>query len=260
MRPSIAAIPAETRVLPGARTLRLEREGASRAVLVLHGFTGYVGEIRFLAEHLHQAGFSVLAPRLPGHGTNSRDFRASGGNDWWRASVDAYLDVASRYDQVMVVGLSMGGVLSALLAAQFPLARAALLAPALEIAHPLVPLTPFLRHLVPPLRKPEKEPSEDPEREYLAREYWNWQWPRETSELYRLVKLGRRALEKITCPTLTVVSAQDDTVPLSVAGRIERSIAATERQTLVLEESGHVITDGPEKETVARAVSEWFLR
>ncbi|WP_157702956.1 MULTISPECIES: alpha/beta hydrolase [Alkalispirochaeta] len=260
MRSSITAIPAETRVLPGARTLRLEREGATRAVLVLHGFTGYVGEMRFLAEYLHQEGFSVLAPRLPGHGTNNRDFRASGSGDWWRASVEAYLELASRYDQVMVTGLSMGGVLSALLASRFPLARAALLAPALDISNPLVPLTPFLRYLVPPLRKPEKEPDQDPEREYLAREYWNWQWPRETAELYRLVRLGRRALGKITCPTLTVVSAQDDTVPLAVARRIERSIAASERQTLTLEESGHVITDGPDRERVARAVAEWFLR
>lgn len=252
-------------IIPGARTVSLIRPESTRAVLVLHGYTGYTKEMRFLSEELYGAGFSVLAPRLPGHGTNNRDFRATGSTDWWRAAVEGFLELSDGHSEVMVAGLSMGAVLTVLLAAQFPVARAALLAPALDFSNRLVPFTPLLRYVVPPLRNNEEDDEsrsepEDPERDLLAEEYWNWKWPRQTAELFRLARAARRALPRITCPTITVVSEKDETVPLRVASRIADRIGSAERETIVLKESGHVVTDGVEREEVARVVTEWFLR
>ncbi len=237
------------------------------AILLLHGFTGYIGDLRYLAERFYDAGYTVLGPRLPGHGTTGEDFRASGAGDWWRAAVDGYLELADGSRRVYAAGLSMGGVLTVLLAAQFPLAGAALFAPALDFTHPLVRFTPLLQFLVPPHRvqtseanvfDPEDPERVDPEREHLAEQYWNLQWPRQTAHLYRLARRARRALPRVTCPTLTVVSREDETVPAGVTERIRRDLGATMQKTVELTESGHVVTNGPERDEVARSVIEWF--
>lgn len=258
-------VPAETLVTPSARTIRLPRSDSDRAVLVLHGYTGYTGDMRFLSEHLYDAGFSVLAPRLPGHGTNSVDFRTTGAREWWRGAVEGYLELADGHREVMVAGLSMGAVLTVLVAARFPVKRVALLAPALDFVNRLVPLTPWLGFLIRPYRKNEggtdsTDLPDDPERAYLTREYWDWNWPRQAGQLYRLARRARQDLSRVTAPALTITARNDGAVPLAVADRIRRCIGAGEQEYIVLEESDHVITSGAEKERVAEAVREWFLR
>ena len=44
-------------------------EGGRVGVLLIHGFTGSPPEMRLIGEYLHQRGFTVAAPLLPGHGT-----------------------------------------------------------------------------------------------------------------------------------------------------------------------------------------------
>jgi carboxylesterase len=256
----LQGVPPETKVTPGARTLRLYHAEAPTAALVLHGYTGFVEEMRYLAETLHGGGMSVLVPRLPGHGTNSHDFRASGARDWWRAAIDGYLELADGHSRIVVAGLSMGGVLAALLAGHFPVARLALLAPALDVTNRLVPLTPLLRYFVGPRAIADPERYDDPEREYLAQQYWNYRWPRETAELYYLIRRARRVLPRVTCPTLTVVSEKDESVPVRVLERINRTIGASEKDSLVVSESNHLVCNDADREQVARGVLDWFLR
>ena len=60
----------------------LHKEKSRKAVLLIHGFTGYPGEMVRPAEDLYLAGFDVFVPRLPGHGTTGKDFMKSGKEDW----------------------------------------------------------------------------------------------------------------------------------------------------------------------------------
>jgi carboxylesterase len=227
--------------------------------MLLHGFTGQTDELRGPAELLQQNGLTVFVPRLPGHGTNSRDFRTTGWRDWLGSATDAYLELAAEFEDVMVGGLSMGGLISTIIAARFPVSRVALLAPAFFTTNPLVPFTPLLRFFVPPIPKTKPEEKEDPVQQFLADEYWNWQWPTQTASLYRLMRMARRSLRHFSVPILTVVSKKDETVPLKVARYIEKWSPSVEKKTVVLEESGHVVTTGVEKERVAALVADWFV-
>ncbi len=101
-------------VLPGCEPY--VAPGGPRGVLVLHGFTGNPSSLRPLAEHLAAAGHAVSLPRLPGHGTSVEDMMSTSWEDWAGAALAAYDDLASRCDDVAVVGLSMGGGLTALVA------------------------------------------------------------------------------------------------------------------------------------------------
>jgi carboxylesterase len=76
--------------------------------------------MRPLAERCANAGFTVELPRLPGHGTSVADMMTTGWSDWSQAAVAAYDDLAARCVRVAVVGLSMGGGLTAFVAQQRP--------------------------------------------------------------------------------------------------------------------------------------------
>ncbi len=248
---------------PSGKTLPLglpryiEGDGET-AVLVLHGFTGVTDNMGYLIDRLSDAGFTVSAPRLPGHGTNSVDFHLTGWKDWLRRSIDAYLDLRSTHSRVYITGLSMGGLLALILAALFEVEKIALCAPAVTVRNKFIYLTPVLRFIVPALQTGYEEKSKDPQRLFLADEYWS----RHTSySVYQLLKLQRRAkklLPKVAADTITLVSASDKTVPPKAAELIESRICSVRKKRVILERSSHVITEGEEKKRVADEIIRWF--
>lgn len=245
-------------VIPGAQPLFLPGDSRRPAVLLLHGFTGYPGDVRYLAGRLNEAGYAVSVPRLPGHGTNNRDFRSSDWRDWQRRAIDSYLELAGRHNRVAVGGLSMGGLLASLLAAEYPVTQLLLFAPAFRTVNPLVPLTPILGWVVPPFANKEPEQYDDRERQYMADEYWNWNWPRQTASLYRLIRRARRRLSSITAPTYLVVSEKDETVPPSVSDLVQSSVSGEPATVLRLQNSGHVVTNGVDRDAVADGSLAWL--
>ncbi len=95
-------------------------EGNDIGVLVVHGFTGSTQSMRYLGESLHRRfGFSVVGPRLPGHGTSPDDMETTGYLDWLGGAEEALRTLAARKRKVFVTGLSVGGTLTLNLAARF---------------------------------------------------------------------------------------------------------------------------------------------
>jgi len=109
-----ADLPAD--VLPGAEPW--SHEGGPVGALVLHGFTGNPSSMRGVAEALAAAGFTVELPLLPGHGTTVEAMIPTGWADWLGHAEATYQDLFARCEQVVVVGLSMGGALTAWLGSE----------------------------------------------------------------------------------------------------------------------------------------------
>lgn len=101
-------------VLPGAEPINLP--GGPVGVLLCHGFTGTTQSMRPWAEHLAAAGLTVVAPRLPGHGTRWQDMNATRFADWYAEVEQAWDGLRDRCGTVFVMGLSMGGTLALRLA------------------------------------------------------------------------------------------------------------------------------------------------
>ena len=96
--------------------------GGPHGALVLHGFTGSPVSMRPLADALADAGFAVELPRLPGHGTSVEDLAETSWDDWLTEADRSLRALRARTPdgEVVVVGLSMGGVLTAALAEGHP--------------------------------------------------------------------------------------------------------------------------------------------
>ncbi|MEP1122444.1 MAG: alpha/beta fold hydrolase [Ilumatobacter sp.] len=101
----------QTDVMPGCEPFT--HEGSSTAgVLVIHGFTGNPSSMTYQAQAFADAGYHVEQPRLPGHGTTLEDMMTTDWTDWSGEAAAAYDRLAERAEQVVVIGLSMGGTLT----------------------------------------------------------------------------------------------------------------------------------------------------
>ncbi|MEJ5230069.1 MAG: alpha/beta fold hydrolase [Pseudothermotoga sp.] len=232
------------------------KKAGSTGVLLIHGFTGSPHDMSYLADRLHQSGFTVSVPRLPGHGTNHKDFLNCKWQDWLRRCIDSYLDLTIHCNKIHVVGLSMGGLLAAMIAALFKTPKLVLAAPAFEVMDKRLPLTPLMSLFVSYLRK-ETPTFEDPSLNKLAQEYWDKTFIKPAAQFYRLQKTAIKHLEKIQSETLVIVTQKDNAVPMSVLDVI-RSHLKTQFKTIVLEQSAHPVTNDVEKELVAEKILEFF--
>lgn len=98
----------------------LSVEGGPVGCLVIHGFSGNPSSMRPIAEAMAAAGHSVEMPRLPGHGTTVEDMSTTSWTDWTAEVEAAFQRLAGRCDHVVAIGLSMGGTLTAWIAAEHP--------------------------------------------------------------------------------------------------------------------------------------------
>ncbi|MGH3732733.1 MAG: alpha/beta hydrolase [Acidimicrobiales bacterium] len=101
-------------VLPGAEPF--SHPGGPSGVLLLHGITSNPTTLNSIATLAAEKGYSVELPLLPGHGTSVEDLMTTTWSDWSETALEAYDELASRCDRVAIVGLSMGGTLTAFVA------------------------------------------------------------------------------------------------------------------------------------------------
>ena len=225
-------------------------DGGSTGVLLIHGFTGAPPELRPLAEHLHQQGLTVLAPLLPGHGTQVEDMNRVHWERWCEHVEAALAWLEQRCSTVFVGGLSMGGLLALHLAAQSPRVAGLLLyAPALRISNRLLPLAGLAKRVMGTRPKGPKN-LVDPTAERLM-----WSYDQEpmgaAQQLWRGQRLVRPRLAEIVCPALIFHSTLDTVVPQASAQEVLEGLGSDDKQLVTLTNSGHCLTVDTEWEQVA---------
>lgn len=163
-----------------------------RAVLLVHGYAGYPGEMVSIAEYLYSAGFDCYVPRLPGMGTSGKDFSSSGLPDWLGLVENALSDLRLNYQKVYAVGHSMGCSLLAL-ADGGRIDKAVMVAPPLRMKHPV--RRALLKQLKMEGRIPSLPWQSDPSYHlhydgapcddgYYGAQYWSHLYPAQMLDLY----------------------------------------------------------------------------
>ena len=94
--------------------------GGRVGVLLIHGLGGTPVELRFIAQGLARAGYTVYCCQLAGHCGTPEELRRSTWHEWY-ASVEAAHDMLKEHcDVILAGGLSMGGILALHLAQNRP--------------------------------------------------------------------------------------------------------------------------------------------
>lgn len=234
-----------------------------QGALLIHGFTATPECLQSLADPLKKAGFIVEAPLLAGHGTTARELSKTTWEDWYESVKVAFQSLQKKTDSVCVAGISLGGLLSLMLASEFPVRRLALLAtPAIfkgfltETVLPLVGNS-FLNLLYQYQPKWGGPAINDPVSRAAFKSYTKMP-VKSIMEIVKVQKEVQTRLAGINIPTLIIHSPHDTTAPYESMAYLKEHLGSKTIKTVTLERSNHVITMDYEKDLVAREVTQFF--
>lgn len=235
-------------------------DGAIGVVLV-HGFTGTPYEMRYLGEQVARAGFTVHGVRLPGHGTRVEDLDRTTWRDWYDAVEEAFESLRLMCERVVVVGQSLGGLLSLHLAANRPdLAAVGSLAAPLWLDGLAGKVAGWAARGA--LRWPSipKLARSDVRDRRVRRENpcYDRIPTRALGELARFMQLVGGELEAVRCPALVLHGRHDHTAPVGCAAKIAARTNAV--RTRILPRSYHLIAADVERDIVAAEVIDFIRR
>ncbi len=225
--------------------------------VLLHGFTAAPKEMRPLGDYLAARDITVRGVRYAGHGTCPQDLECTTWHDWVASAEEAVQELRQRCGQVWSIGLSLGGLISLYLAEQQLVDGVCAIAPALfppdrrmALARLLTPFMPYSRKDLADLHDP-----------IALAEHADYElFPTHAvAELHALMRRTRRALHQIDVPLLLVFARHDRVVSLNALDTLWSRVASTDKQQLILERGGHIVTEDYDKE-IAFAAIERFLQ
>ncbi|NNN20631.1 MAG: alpha/beta fold hydrolase [Acidimicrobiales bacterium] len=242
-------------ILEGAEPF--SAQAGPQGVLVLHGFTGNPQSMRPIAVALNRANFSVELPLLPGHGTSMEDMVPKRFSDWLEAAESAYSAISAKYEDIYVVGLSMGGTLSCYLAANHPEIKGLVLVnpfvdpPAKEYREIVEGLLDQGMEIAPGVGSDIKKPG-------MKELAYEGSPLRGALSLFDGLDALQEKLVKIKCPILLFSSREDHVVPSSSGDVLVENVSGS-CERVWLENSYHVATLDFDQELIESKAAEFLL-
>lgn len=232
--------------------------GSEVAVMLLHGFTASPSEMRLLGEKLREYGYSVSAPLLPGHGSHPKHLNQTTAERWKEAVRIELEYLLSSYAQVVVVGLSMGGVLTLWANEEgYPLLGTVAINPALEIRNMLsrfsVPLSKTLRYL------PKGKSEESRRLERMGRFAYDVVPVRAFREFDRLRREVIARIDEVKGNVLFFQAPRDESVVAAEVENIFHRLPTDSKEFIPLPQSSHVATMGPELDIISSSINQHIL-
>lgn len=246
----------DSHLLPGAEPFFFP--GGPVGCLVVHGFTGTPKEMRWFGEYLAAQGYTVLGVRLAGHASQPQAMIRTNWQDWFASVVDGWHLLRGQCGRLFAAGLSMGGALSLHLSAHFHVDGV------IAMSTPIHLRPAWLLNLIPLLqpfyRFHPKGPSDWRDPAAPAQHIAYPRYPvRAIGQLWKFLKTLDKALPRVTAPALLIHSRGDLSVPLSNLDYLYARLGSVDKEKLVIENSGHVVTEDIEREHVFAAAAE-FIR
>jgi carboxylesterase len=274
--PTDPTIPSREFTLPG--------EGANgrTGVLLVHGLAGTPNEMRQLGRSLQGAGFEVHGVQLAGHCGTLDDLVATHWHDWVASVHAAAQRLRARVDRLVVMGLSMGAVLSLELAATRPDLVDGVGALSTSFWHDGWSMPVFTRFAF--LLKPVRALGIGRRRMFLERPPYgirnaglrkyvvaHMQGPDSGAaglsgtpwysiiEMHDLSKHVRRRLGDVRAPCLVVHATEDDVSSLANADLVSSSVQGPVER-LLLENSYHMITIDSDRRLLTQRAIDFVKR
>lgn len=203
----------------------------------------------------------MRVPLLPGHGRSVEELDATPHQAWIDAARAELYAMRARYPWAGLGGLSMGGAIAAILAADVhDLPSLVLLAPYLAIPRRirwLAASQAIWNERVGPIRVQSPMSIRDPD-ERAANLAYGAVTGHAVHELVALVRAAQRALPRVQAPTLLIQSDEDNRVPASVARRAMDALGSRRKRLVFTHGAGHIITVDYGREHVFEEVCTWL--
>ncbi len=243
--------------------------GGRVGFLLVHGLGGTPVEMRFVAQGLARAGYTVHCCQLAGHCSTIDELRTSTPEQWYGSVEAGYERLKAHCDVVIAGGLSMGAILAARLAQEKPggVQGVMFYAPTLWLNGWSMPwYSRVLRYIRPTrlnikLTLPEHEPYGLKDERIRAMVVHSMQ-NKDSSEagvfctpvrcfahFNALCDVVKPRLGDIKVPSLIVHPREDDIADIDNAFYLQRNLGGRV-EMVVLEDSYHIITLDKQRQLV----------
>lgn len=212
-------------------------------ISLIHGFTGHPADLVPLQEALNLQGHVCTSLMLPGHGSRIDDLDHVLADEWLQAVLDQASDV--------LIGLSMGGLLSVLAASQKKYSMIILLSPAFYLERTARfaarAAQQGLWRLIKHVPKSAGSDIADPIARAQSQAYGSVSL-RALVQFEKVRELALVALPKVSCEIRVFFGALDHTVDIVKSAKLFKN-------PVVLPRSGHILpVDYDQKELIAQCL------
>ena len=222
-----------------------------KACLLIHGFTGSPYEIEPLTKALQAQGYAVEVPVLAGHGCDE-DLQDVCWTDWIASAENALQTMVGKYEEIYVIGFSMGSLIAAYLSTKYPVAKLVLLSPAIFYIN--------YRQLFSNMSEAIKKKFIDS----ISQEFRVYIEKATNTPLRSVVDFRRLSqqltpfLSKIEIPTLILQGKKDVVVKPESGEHVFQEIKSPYKKLIFLDQSPHIMCHGEESKAVNRYVIEFL--
>lgn len=232
--------------------------GGKTGCLLIHGFTAMPTEMKYLASHLHQQGYTVLSIRLAGHATHPSDLQRTHWTDWLISIEEGLSLLRGLCSQVFLIGQSLGGALTLLAASRYPLTGA--IAISTPFGSRKTPLSLRLAALGKVMIKKKVASAPAPLNERCEASYPAY--PAFPAAIllqnHKFITVLPAALPQIKIPVLLLHSSADQSVPADCSRQIFALVGTTVKQLEIFEGMDHSMVCDPRREEVFAIISTFI--
>ena len=207
-----------------------------------------------MGDYLNEKGFTCLGIRLHGHATKPEDMIASRWTDWLASVEDGFNLLSGMTDRIYVLGLSMGGVLSLLVASIFDVQGVVAMSTPYRLKddYPVWTLRLFSKFMEYHEKSKQIPGSNWRDKAAFADHISYPHTPiRSVGELQILLAKMRESLPDIRKPVLLMHSLTDDYVPpVNMDWIYDGLVNAPKKEKVYITESSHVVTKDAARQRV----------
>ncbi|MCC6324811.1 MAG: alpha/beta fold hydrolase [Candidatus Brocadia sp.] len=235
---------------------------SNTACLLIHGFGCGPIQMRELAEKLSQWGFTARGILLPGHCKNMGGYSSTAHHDWIAKVESEYHQLKRVYREVVVIGFSLGALLTLQLSIRYSPEKIILMGTPLYLLRKYLPVPLAIRICKNFMKKVKTRQR----RCYMESEGYTGylRQPVDThfsipalyglTEIMNVVNTG---LQEVRSPALVIHSKKDLLAAPASAQHVMRHLGSDYKRLVWLERSHHLVMYDKEKDRVFRAIKEF---
>ena len=227
-------------------------------VVFVHGFMGTPDQFADMMESVYESGISAVSILLPGHGKTGYEFAKCSVEDW-EMHLRSELVCYQNYERIYLVGHSIGGLLALNASTEFNIKGVVALSTPLKI-HLLNPVACLKKAKLLFLKKNHEIKASYRNAMGIGKPFYRTVplWSSVMFQPYRLMRKSAQMLSRVTVPTLTIHSKNDETTAFKSAEMFEGLLVNSKHEAIVLENAWHAYYSKNEKKIIVDAIVKFI--
>lgn len=215
-----------------------KKDSGKSAALLLHGFTGNTSDVRQLGRFFEKKGMTAYSFNYEGHAEHPKNITKSSPYIWYKQAVDAYDFLKGEgYEDIFVVGVSIGGVLALNLSLDRDVTGVATVCSPMYLKDSETLYGQFTQYAEKYLRMFEKLTPDQIDKELEKLEMTDT-----FEDIRTFIKMVKGKLEDILIPTFVAQGEKDEVINPDSANIIFDNIGTEEKELEWYKDGGHVLT------------------